>query len=114
MYDRTITSREIMTNPVYTDHPTGRVKRAIALLCPARISSLPVVDGKSHLVGMISKRDRLEAAYPNRQELQQGRAERKEFAGVVSHGNAYRAIVQGGPVMEQGVSEGQQASRGRS
>ncbi len=68
-----ITARDIMTSPVYTVRPTDRVKRIIALLCTHRISGVPVVDGKGHLVGLISERDVLEAMYPRRRELRQDR-----------------------------------------
>jgi CBS domain-containing protein len=70
---RIITARDIMTSPVYTVRPTDRVKRIIALLCTHRISGVPVVDAKGHLVGLISERDLLEAMYPRRRDLRQGR-----------------------------------------
>jgi CBS domain-containing protein len=70
---KVITARDIMTSPVYTVRATDRVKRIIALLCTHRISGVPVVDGKGHLVGLISERDLLEAMYPRRRELRQAR-----------------------------------------
>lgn len=76
MFEWTITARDIMTSPVYTVRPTDRIKRAIALLCTHRISGVPVIDTKGHLVGLISEWDLLEAMYPKRRELRrkQGRA----------------------------------------
>ena len=73
MFDQKITARDIMTSPVYTVQPTDRVKRVIALLCTHRISGVPVVDRKGHLVGLISERDLLEAMYPKRRDLRQDR-----------------------------------------
>jgi len=57
------TVRDIMTSPVYTVRLSVRVKRVIALICTHRISGIPVVDIKGHLVGLISERDILEAMY---------------------------------------------------
>ncbi len=149
-----MTARDIMTSPVYTVRPTDRVKRAVALLCTHRISGVPVVDTKGHLVGLISERDILEAMYPRRRELRQdrGRApsdatgrgtnferllardimmhqvitappeadvlrlasmmalrqirripivQGRRLLGIVSQGDVYRAIFQGGPAGEQ-------------
>jgi CBS domain-containing protein len=73
MLEQKFTARDIMTSPVYTVYPTDRVRRVIALLCTHRISGVPVIDRKGHLVGLISERDLLEAMYPKRQELRQDR-----------------------------------------
>lgn len=73
MFEQKITARDIMTSPVYTVQPTDRVKRVIALLCTHRISGVPVIDRKGHLVGLVSERDLLEAMYPKRRELRQDR-----------------------------------------
>jgi CBS domain-containing protein len=68
-----LTAREIMTTPVYTVRPSDRLRRVIALICTHRISGVPVIDGKGHLVGLISERDLLEAMYPRRRDLEQDR-----------------------------------------
>ncbi|MGH7429864.1 MAG: CBS domain-containing protein [Candidatus Methylomirabilaceae bacterium] len=159
-----MTARDIMTSPVYTIRPTDRVKRAIALLCTHRISGVPVVDGKGHLVGLISERDILEAMYPRHRELQRGRGRASSSAtgretkferllakdimmqqvitappeadvlrlasimalrkirripivqgqkllGIVSQGDVYRAIFQGGSPDEQEPEAPRQARR---
>lgn len=73
MFPKDLTAKEIMTTPVYTVRPTDPLKRVVALLCMHHISGVPVVDGKGHLVGLISERDVLQAMYPNRPELRQKR-----------------------------------------
>jgi CBS domain-containing protein len=59
-----ITAGDIMTSPVYTVGPADRVARIIALLCTHRISGVPVVDRRGHLIGLVSERDILEAMHP--------------------------------------------------
>lgn len=63
MYGQMTTARDIMTSSVYTVRPSVRVKRVSALICTHRIGGVPVVESKSHFVGLISERDILEAMY---------------------------------------------------
>ena len=50
-----LTAREIMTDGTVTIHPEASVKDAIELLLEKRISGLPVIDEKGHLVGVITE-----------------------------------------------------------
>lgn len=77
-----VTASEIMTSPVRTVRPADPLRKVIALLCRHRISGVPVVDRKGHLVGLISERDILEAMYPDRLELRQRRLRLRLRAGV--------------------------------
>jgi CBS domain-containing protein len=68
-----VCAAEIMTSPVHTVRPADPLRKVVALLCHHRISGVPVVDSRRRLLGLISERDVLEAMYPDRPELRQGR-----------------------------------------
>jgi CBS domain-containing protein len=51
------TVAEIMTPTAYTAHPTTPLTRVRQMMVDTRDKSLPVVDGKNRLVGMISRGD---------------------------------------------------------
>lgn len=53
--------REIMTSPAYSVHEDASLEEALKLMATARVTSLPVVDGGSHVVGIISEADLLKA-----------------------------------------------------
>lgn len=59
-----IQAGDIMTSPVYTVGPNDPVTRIVALLCTHRISGVPVVNGRGHLLGLVSERDVLDAMLP--------------------------------------------------
>jgi CBS domain-containing protein len=50
-------AREIMSTPVITAHPETPLKEVAEILARHRITGVPVVDGKGHLVGIISESD---------------------------------------------------------
>ena len=51
--------REIMTSPAYSVHEDASLEEALKLIATARVTSLPVVDGGEHVVGIISEADLL-------------------------------------------------------
>ncbi len=57
-------AKDIMTRTVHTAHPTDPLRKVIGTICRYRVSGVPVVDRKGHLVGLISERDILYAMYP--------------------------------------------------
>jgi CBS domain-containing protein len=54
-------AEDIMTPQVHTVGPKDSVWKVIDLICRHRVSGIPVLDGKGHLVGLISERDILHA-----------------------------------------------------
>lgn len=54
-------AEDIMTPQVHTVGPKDSVWKVIELICRHRVSGIPVLDGKGHLVGLISERDILHA-----------------------------------------------------
>jgi CBS domain-containing protein len=57
-------AKDIMTPRVHTVRPADPLWKVIDLICRHRVSGVPVLDGKGHLVGLISERDILHAMYP--------------------------------------------------
>jgi CBS domain-containing protein len=53
--------REIMTSPAYSVHEDASMEAALQLMATARVTGLPVVDGRGHVVGIISEADLLQA-----------------------------------------------------
>lgn len=53
--------REIMTSPAYIVHQDASLEEALTLMASARVTSLPVVDGGTRVVGIISEADLLRA-----------------------------------------------------
>jgi CBS domain-containing protein len=53
--------REIMTSPAYSVHEDASLEEALKLMASARVTSLPVVDGGTRVVGIISEADLLKA-----------------------------------------------------
>jgi CBS domain-containing protein len=53
--------REIMTSPAFSLHEDASLEEALKLMASARVTSLPVVDGGTHVVGIISEADLLKA-----------------------------------------------------
>lgn len=51
--------REIMTSPAYSVHEDASLEEALKLMATARVTGLPVVDGDSRVVGIISEADLL-------------------------------------------------------
>ena len=60
------TAKDIMTSRVYTVRPADPLWKVIDGICRHRVSGVPVVDGKGHLLGLISERDILHALYPGK------------------------------------------------
>ena len=60
------TAKDIMTSRVYTVRPADPLWKVIDGICRHRVSGVPVVDGKGHLIGLISERDILHAMYPGK------------------------------------------------
>jgi CBS domain-containing protein len=54
-------AKDIMTPKVHTVGPKDSLWKVIDLICRHRVSGIPVLDGKGHLVGLISERDILHA-----------------------------------------------------
>ena len=54
--------KDVMTSPVITIHVHTSVKEALRLLDEHRVTSLPVTDGRGHLVGIVSEADLLRDA----------------------------------------------------
>jgi CBS domain-containing protein len=52
-----LTARELMTSPAVTTSPNTRIADAAFAAARARVRSLPVVDGKGVLVGMVTRDD---------------------------------------------------------
>ena len=50
-------AREIMSTPVVTVRPETPLKEVAELMAKHRITGVPVVDARGHLVGIISKSD---------------------------------------------------------
>jgi CBS domain-containing protein len=50
-------AEEIMTREVYTVHPDTPLTRVLQMMVDTRDKSLPVVDDKNRLIGMISRGD---------------------------------------------------------
>ena len=57
------TAKDIMTSPVYTVRSADPLGKVIDVICRRRVSGVPVVKGKGHLIGFISERDILHALY---------------------------------------------------
>ena len=57
-------ARDIMTRTVHTACPSDPLRKVIETICRHMVSSVPVVDGKGQLVGLISERDILHAMRP--------------------------------------------------
>jgi len=57
-------AKHIMTPQVHTVRPADPLWKVIDLICRHRVSGIPVLDAKGHLVGLISERDILHAMYP--------------------------------------------------
>jgi CBS domain-containing protein len=57
-------AKNIMTRQVHTVRPSDPLWKVIDLICRHRVSGIPVLDAKGHLVGLISERDILHAMYP--------------------------------------------------
>jgi CBS domain-containing protein len=53
--------REIMTSPAYSVHEDAPLEEALKLMASARVTSLPVVDRGTRVVGIISEADLLKA-----------------------------------------------------
>ena len=53
--------REIMTSPAYSVHEDASLEEALKLMASARVTSLPVVDRGTRVVGIISEADLLKA-----------------------------------------------------
>jgi CBS domain-containing protein len=53
--------REIMTSPAYSVREIASLEEAMKLMSRSRVTSLPVVDGSAHVVGIISEADLLRA-----------------------------------------------------
>jgi len=51
--------REIMTSPAYSVREVASLEEALKLMATARVTSLPVVDDSTHVVGIISEADLL-------------------------------------------------------
>lgn len=60
------TAKDIMTSRVYTVRPADPLWKVIDGICRHRVSGVPVVNGKGHLLGLISERDILHALYPGK------------------------------------------------
>ncbi len=54
---RGITAGDLMTTPVVTVAPEDTVSHAAQLMYSRKVKRLPVVDGRGHLVGIISRAD---------------------------------------------------------
>jgi len=57
-------AKDIMTAKVHTVRPADPLWKVIDLICRHRVSGIPVLDARGHLVGLISERDILHAMYP--------------------------------------------------
>ncbi len=60
--------REVMSVHVYTAAPDTTIRELWRSLFKKHMNSIPVVDSKKKLVGIISKENLLEALFPNYQE----------------------------------------------
>lgn len=58
------TAKDIMTSPVCTVQPVDSLEKVIDVICRRCVSGVPVVEGKGHLIGLISEHDILHAMYP--------------------------------------------------
>ena len=56
--------RDVMTAPAVTVSPRMSVKEALRLLDEHRVTSLPVVDGDGHILGIVSEADLLRDRVP--------------------------------------------------
>ena len=54
--------KDVMTSPAITVPARTTVKEGLRLLDEHRVTSLPVVDGKGHMVGIVSEADLLRDA----------------------------------------------------
>lgn len=59
MFDRTTTIAHIMTREVFFVHPNDTMQRVDEIFKMHNIHHVPVIDGESHVVGIISKSDYL-------------------------------------------------------
>ena len=73
-------AKDIMTSQVHTVGPKDSLWKVIRLICQHRVSGIPVLDGKGHLVGLISERDILHAMNPGPAGVT-GKPSRKSAAG---------------------------------
>ena len=71
---------ELMVSDVKAVAPDMSVSDAVALMTEHHISALPVVDGRSHLLGVLSTTDVLQATA----EATDGRAREQVFGGPVA------------------------------
>jgi CBS domain-containing protein len=60
---RAVEVREVMTKDPLTVSPGSALERAARLMIDEKIGCLPVVDGESRLVGLVTETDLLRAAY---------------------------------------------------
>lgn len=58
---RSVTARDYMATTLVTFTPDMDVIEAVRMLVEYRISGAPVVDGKHHLIGMLSEKDCLKS-----------------------------------------------------
>ena len=58
---RSVTARDYMATTLVTFTPDMDVIEAVRMLVEYRISGAPVVDGKNHLIGMLSEKDCLKS-----------------------------------------------------
>lgn len=61
--DKAIPVRDVMSQEVLTVHPETRACEATALMLDRKISSLPVVDAESRLIGVVTETDFLRVVH---------------------------------------------------
>lgn len=100
-------ARDIMTAPVISTSPKGKISDAIDIMLRAHVSGLPVVDAQRQLVGMLSEGDLLRRAELGTEQhrprwietfLMPGRSAR---AYVHTHGRVIEEVMTQNPITVQ-------------